>query len=235
MAVSVSRSAMPRNPASSPTGSSKGAMPGPEALAELGQGPVEAGTLAVQLVDEHEAGEPELGGQLPGGLGLGLDALDGAHHEDHEVGHRAGGPDLAEEVGVARGVDDVELHVAHGARGQGQGDRQVALDLLGLEVAHGRAVLDLPLALGGAVGEEEGLGQRGLARAVVPDQGHVADPGRRVARHPCTSLSRRCGDPPSPCGAAYRRAPMPSAGRRFVPPRRPGRDHVRWGPPGARW
>ena len=91
-------------------------MPGAEALLELGEGAVEAGPLAVELVDEHQAGQAQLGGQVPGCLGLGLDALHRAHHDDDQVDDRAGGPDLAEEVGVARGVDDVELDVAEHAR-----------------------------------------------------------------------------------------------------------------------
>ena len=165
-------------------GELEGGDPGSEAVAQRAQGAVEAGPLPVELVDEHQSGQAHLGGQIPGGLGLGFDALDGAHDHDGQVHHRGGRPDLAEEVGVARGVDDVQLDVAEQARGQGEGERHVPLDLLGLEVAHRGPVVDLALSGDGAGGEEERLGQRGLARAVVSDQGDIADAGRWVRSAP---------------------------------------------------
>ena len=94
-------------------------MPAPKRSCERAEGAVEAGPLAVELVDEHQARQAELGGPGPGRLGLGLDALHGAHDDDGEVDHRAGGPHLTEEVGVAGGVDDVDLDVADDERGHG--------------------------------------------------------------------------------------------------------------------
>ena len=49
---------MPLKAASAPMGSSRGCDAGAEALAELVQGPLEVGPLAVELVDEHEPGMP---------------------------------------------------------------------------------------------------------------------------------------------------------------------------------
>ena len=108
---------MPRKPASSPTGSSSGAMPAPKRSCERAQGAVEAGALAVELVDEDQAGQAQLGGEVPDRLGLGLDALHRAHHDDGQVDDRQRGADLAEEVGVPGGVDDVELDVAERCTG----------------------------------------------------------------------------------------------------------------------
>ena len=152
---------------------------GTEPLAQVGQGAVEAGLVAVQLVDEHQAGEAQLAGQGPGGLGLRLDPLHRAHHHDHQVDDGARRPHLAEEVGIPRGVDDVELDPVDLARGERQRERHVVLDLLGLEVAHRRAVIDLARPVDGTGGEEERLRQGGLARTVVPDEGNVPDADRR--------------------------------------------------------
>ena len=192
------------------------------------------------LLMKTRRGQVELGGQLPGRLGLGLDTVDRAHHDDDAGRPPSGGAHLAEEVGVARGVDDVELHVAHHARGQGQRERHVALDLLGLEVAHRGAVVDPALAGDGAGGEEQGLGQRGLARPVVSDQGDVADAGRWVARHPAhlPSLDVRRRRPPM-LGAPSLPAPhsMPGHGADLGPAagRRPGRPGEVEGPERRRW
>ena len=78
---------MPRKPASSPMGSSRGATPAPKLVPELVEGAVEAGPLPVELVDEEHPGQAQLGGQPPDDLGLDLDALDRADHEHGQVGH----------------------------------------------------------------------------------------------------------------------------------------------------
>jgi hypothetical protein len=58
-------------------------------------------------------------------------ALGGIDEQQHAVDHRQAALDLAAEVGVARGVDDVELHVAVLDRGVLGEDRDA---LLALEV-----------------------------------------------------------------------------------------------------
>ena len=176
MAVSVRRSAMPRNAASSPTGSSSGAMPAPNRSCSSAERAVEAGTLAVELVDEDQAGQAELArpGPRPPRSGPRRPRRRSTTTTARSATDSAA-RDLAEEVGVAGGVDDVDLDVADRERGQGERDRHVALDLLGLEVAHRRAVVDPALSGDRTGGEEQGLGQRRLARAVVSDQGDVAD------------------------------------------------------------
>ena len=65
--------------------------------------------------------------------------------------------------------------------------------LLGVEVGDGVAVLDPPEAGDRPGGEEQRLGEDGLARSAVADQGHVADLLRRERlrrhRHPQSSAS----------------------------------------------
>ena len=93
---------------------------GAEALPELIQGPLEVGPLAVELVDEHEPRDAELGRQPPGLLGLDLYALDGTDHQHGQVGNRQAGLDLGYEIGVPGGVDDVDLAVLVEERSQRQ-------------------------------------------------------------------------------------------------------------------
>ena len=74
----------------------------PEPLPELRQHAVEVGARLVLLVDEDEPGDAGGGALAPGRLGADLDAVDGADHDDGQVGDRQRGVDVADEVGVAR-------------------------------------------------------------------------------------------------------------------------------------
>jgi len=148
---------------------------GAEGLADVGQGAVEVGALAVELVDDDHPGQAQGGGGSPGVLGLGLYAVDGADDDDGHVGQGQGHLHVGAEVGVAGGVEEVDFHPVDGDRRQGQGHRQLPRGLLRLEVADRGAAVDRSLPGDGAGGGHQGLGQRGLAGSVVADQGHVAD------------------------------------------------------------
>ena len=82
---------------------------GAEVVAQLVERALERSPLAVELVDEDHARHAEVARDAPRRLGLHLDPLDGAHHEDREVGHPQGGVHVAHEVGVAGRVEDVDL------------------------------------------------------------------------------------------------------------------------------
>ena len=77
-------------------------------------------------------------------LGLHLDAVDRADHEHGEVGHPQRGLHVADEVGVAGGVDQVDLVALPLERGERERQREAPLLLLGVEVGDGGAVLDPP-------------------------------------------------------------------------------------------
>ncbi len=153
---------------------------GAELVLELVEGARERRPLAVELVHEHGAGETELLGHAPHQLGLHLDAFDRRHHEHREVGGAQRGSDVAHEVGVAGRVDHVDLVTVVLERRHRQRHRDAPPRFLGVEVGDGGAVLDPAQAADGAGVVEEGLGQGGLPRAAVTDQGHVADLLRRV-------------------------------------------------------
>ena len=61
-----------------------------------------------------------------------------------------GGEKVAHEVGVPRDVEDVDLVAFVLEGGQRQRERDPPLDLLGVEVGGGRAVLDAAVAVDGA-------------------------------------------------------------------------------------
>ena len=150
---------------------------------QLVQSALERGPLPVQLVDEDHAGQAAGGGHLPHGLRLHLDPLHGADHEHHQVGSGEGGVHLAQEVGVAGAVDDVDLVPFVLERGQGQRHRDLALDLLGVEVGGGAPVLHPALAGDRSGAEQKGLGQGGLPGSAVTHECDVADLGRREGLH----------------------------------------------------
>ena len=84
----------------------------------------------------------------------------GRRYEHHgPVGNSQPGYDLAEEVGVARRVDYVDLVVAPDAGHQRQLSAAASLDLLRLVVGGCVAILNPAHASGGAGGKEEGLGE----------------------------------------------------------------------------
>ena len=90
------------------------------------------------------------------------------------------GIDLADEVGVARRVEEVDLvGLAVGGlpleRGEPSDSDMSAFDLLGLGVAHRRAVFDPSDASRDTRSMQQRFGERGLAAATVADEHHVAD------------------------------------------------------------
>ena len=72
----------------------------------------DAGVGTVDLVDHEDHRQLGLERLAQHEAGLGERALGGVDEQQHAVDHRQRPLDLAAEVGVARGVDDVDLHVA---------------------------------------------------------------------------------------------------------------------------
>ena len=162
----------------------------------------DAGVGAVDLV--HDQDDREVGVQrlAEHEAGLRQRALAGVDEQHDAVDHRQPALDLAAEVGVAGGVDDVDRHALRGAR-TGVVDRGVLREdrdpLLALEVA---GVHD-PLGDAGLLlvrGERAGLvehrvDQRGLAVVDVRDDRDVPEV-RTGGRHGgTTSLSQAGIDP----------------------------------------
>ena len=136
---------------------------------------LERGALAVELVHEDRTGQSRLHRELPGGLGLDLDAVDGRHDHDHGVDGPNRRTQVADEVRVAGGVEHVDLDAVplDGSHRERDGDA-LAL-LVGIVVGDGVAVLHGTHARDRAGRVEHGFEQRGLAGAAVADQQDVAD------------------------------------------------------------
>ncbi len=157
---------------------------------ELIERALEVGALAVELVHEDRARQPRLDRELPGDLGLDLDAVDRRHDDDHGVD----GPDrrahVADEVGVAGGVEHVDLHAVPLDRGHRERDGDALPLLVRVVVADRVPVFDGAHPRDRAGGEQHRLEQGGLARPPVTDQQHVADVLRVVGLQRVSSSSR---------------------------------------------
>ena len=161
---------------------------GPELRLQVVDHRAEVGARLVLLVDEDEPRDTAFGALAPGQFGADLHAVDRADHQHRQVGNRQGGVDVAGEVGVTRGIDEVDLVVLP-VRGlpleRGQRERQGhrTFGLFGLGVTHRRPVLDPPGPREHAGPEEQRLSQRRLAAPAVADDGDIADlVGRRVVQ-----------------------------------------------------
>ena len=72
-------------------------------------GAVEVGPRVVELGHHHRARHVDRGALTPQLAGALVDGLVGGHHEQRAVGGPEPGPHLTDEVGVARGVEQVDL------------------------------------------------------------------------------------------------------------------------------
>ena len=154
-----------------------------EVLAERLEHPLEVRVVAVHLVDMEQNRLTEAFGVAPHPLGRHLDAGDGVDHQHGGVGGADGGTTFEFEHPRARGVEDVDLVLAPGHEARRQGDRVTALDLLGIEVGGGIAVLHPLHAVDRAAGVEQSAGDRGLAGVGVTREGDVPDHARVIDLH----------------------------------------------------
>src|SRR5690606_41853566 len=98
--------------------------------------------------------------------------LGGIDQHDDAIHHRQNALDLAAEIGVTGGIDDVDTGLAplhRGAFGE-DGDTALALDVAGIHGAFG----DLLVVAEGAGLLQKLVDQRGLAVVDVGDDGDVA-------------------------------------------------------------
>ena len=198
-----------------------------QAAAEAGvqqrHGGVEVGVLAIDVVDVHRARQTHVLGLAPQLRRHDLGTIDGVHHEQGHFGRLHGGQRVADEVGVAGGVQHVDLVVLVGDGGDGGGNGELALDFLGIVVEVRLAVVRRAHARRLAGNEEHGLGQRGLAGAILSHKDDVSDvfgsrscherpPAFLVegARTPCAGLTRaRCPSAARLLAKRYAEFPLP--------------------------
>ena len=170
------------------------------------------GVAAVGLVDHQDDGHVGVERLAQHEAGLRERALGGVDEQHDAVDHGQAALDLATEVGVAGGVDDVDRHrLAVGGRA-GVVDRGVLREdrdaLLALEVAGVHHPLGDALGLVG--GERAGLAehrvdQRGLAVVDVGDDRDVAEVDAGGGRGHAEAVCFRSGGLASASAPSYRR------------------------------
>ena len=144
-----------------------------EELVDLVDDLGDAGVRAVHLVDDQDHRQLRLQRLAQDEAGLGEGPLRGVDKQQHAVDHRQPALDLAAEVGVAGGVDDVQLHVTEADRRVLGEDRD---PLLALEVHRVHdALVDVAAGAKGARLPEHRVDERRLAVVDVGDDRDVAE------------------------------------------------------------
>lgn len=146
---------------------------------------VGACTRAIDLVDDDDGHQIEAEGMLENETRLRHGALEGIDQQQDAVGHLEHALDLATEVGMARRVDDIDLHVLV-ADGDVLGEnRDAALALLVVGVQD--ALLDLLVLAEDTGSLQKAIDECGLAVIDVRDDGDVADMFLKHVRYPVVS------------------------------------------------
>ena len=143
-----------------------------EQLIHLVEHFIGASVVTIDLVDDHDGRQVARQGFLQHVAGLRERALGGIDEQHHTVNHGESSLDLTTEVGVARRVDQVDLHTfpLH-RRGLGE-NGDATLTLLVVRVHH--AVDDCLVGGKGACGAQKRVNKRGLAMVDVRDQSDIA-------------------------------------------------------------
>ncbi len=168
-----------------------------EQLVDLVDHLVDPGVRPVDLVDDEDQRQPGLERFAQHEAGLRQRALRGVDEEQGPVDHRQAALDLAAEVRVAGGVDDVELGlpVADGGVLGENGDALLALEVHRVHDPLGHVLA----AAKGARLPEHGVDQRRLAVVDVGDDRQVPQVGS-----PLHEASERTGRAASPgCGGVW--------------------------------
>ena len=172
---------------------------GAEHVTQLVERPVEAGPLAIELVDEDHPGDAEWPrpSSTTASVWTSTPSTALTTNTARSATRRAA-VDVRHEVGVAGTVEDVDLVALELERGEGRGNRDAALDLLGVEIGRRGAVLDPALAVHRPCAEQQCLSQRGLPGASVADERDVTDLGGRESLHGASLCSVGCRSAGSP-------------------------------------
>jgi len=134
-----------------------------EILLQPGQQAGQGGTLAVDLVDDDETAEFAFGGAFEHPPGGPVDAGVGVDHHRRGLDRLERTEGMTDEVGISRGVDQVDVSILDIAVGHRRGERVTVAFLFGFEIANGGATLDLTRGVDRPGLVQQGLDQRRLA------------------------------------------------------------------------
>ena len=135
----------------------------------------EVDVVGVHAVDDDHPPQAGLLGLGEDPAGVHLDARLGVDDDGRRVDAAHGADGLADEVGIAGRVDQVEVLAGVVEVHDAGFDRVLVLLLFLVEVADARAVVDAGGPADGPGGGEDLVDQRGLAGRAVPTEGDVAD------------------------------------------------------------
>ncbi|MNP41428.1 hypothetical protein D3C76_1351310 [compost metagenome] len=90
---------------------------------------------------------------------------------------------MADEIGIAGGIDQVDFRILVAEMHQGGSQRVVIVALHGIGIAQRIATLQRTHRGNRATAMQQGFRQQGLAAVTVADQGHRSNLFYRVARH----------------------------------------------------
>ena len=146
-----------------------------ECLANFLEHFLRARLAAVDPVHDDQAAEPAVFREFHHALRHRVDAVDRADDDHRRLDGLERAQRAAEEIGIPRGVDDVDALALRLEAADRRVERVLQRLLLGIEIAHGRPARQRPLGPDGSRLREQGFGQQRLARACLTHQGDVAD------------------------------------------------------------
>ena len=144
-----------------------------EALLQGGERKVIVGVGAIDAVDEDGACEREILGGIPQASGHGTGAACGVNHEQRGLASAHRGVGVANEVRIARSVEDVDAGALPLDGSDRSRDRESALAFLAVVIKRGLSAGVASQTGGAARQVEHGLGQHGLAHAALAHKDHV--------------------------------------------------------------
>jgi len=133
----------------------------------------ERGAFAIELVDDEEAGQLHVFGELPDFFGGDFDAGDTVEQDDGGIGGNHGGLRFGEEDVVARRIDDVELGFLPRKGGDGRRDGDFARHFLFVEIRGGVAFVHLEEPVGDTGREKHSGGKRRFPAMPVSNQSDI--------------------------------------------------------------
>ena len=136
---------------------------------------IEVGALTIEAIDDDRARQIVVVGELPDFLRLDLHARHRVDDDQRRLDDTQPGARVRDEVAVPRRVHEVDPVALPLAVREGRVDRDLALDLVGVEVGGRRPVVDLAETVDRARGEEHRLDERRLAHSPMADDADVPD------------------------------------------------------------
>jgi hypothetical protein len=164
---------------------------GAKTLADVFQQLGKVDVVGVHARDDDHAADAGLLRLLEDAAGVDFDAAVGVDRDQGRIGSAKSADRLADEVGIARRVDDVEPLASVREVDDARFDRPLVGLFLGIEVADARAGIDARVAIDGARFDQQLVAQHGLATAAVAAKGNVADVSCARLRHSLGPFTRR--------------------------------------------